>query len=49
MPFASKSQLRYMFSQHPGIAERWIKEYGKPGKNLPQHKGQQKRKRKGQK
>ncbi len=26
MPFKSKKQMRYMFSQHPDIAERWAKE-----------------------
>lgn len=26
MPFQSKSQQRFMFSQHPQIAERWAKE-----------------------
>jgi len=40
MPFQSKSQQRFMFSQHPEIAKRWAKKYGVP-KNLPQHKNDQ--------
>lgn len=42
-PFASKSQMRYLFSQHPKIAERWVKEYGKPPKNLPERKRKRKK------
>ena len=26
MPFKSKAQMRYMFSQHPDIAKRWADE-----------------------
>ena len=26
MPFKSKAQQRFMYSQHPGIAKRWAKE-----------------------
>jgi hypothetical protein len=26
MPFKSKAQQRFMFSQHPDIAKRWAKE-----------------------
>ena len=26
MPFESKSQQRFMFSQHPEMAKRWAKE-----------------------
>ena len=26
MPFKSQSQRRYMFSQHPEIAKRWVEE-----------------------
>lgn len=29
MPFKSEAQRRFMHAQHPGIAERWEKEYGK--------------------
>lgn len=36
MPFASKAQQRFMFSQHPGIAKRWAKETPDI-KDLPQH------------
>lgn len=28
MPFKSVKQRRYMFSQHPDIAKRWVKKYG---------------------
>jgi len=37
MPFQSKSQQRYMFAKHPGIAKRWASEYGVP-KDLPERK-----------
>jgi len=36
MPFKSKAQERFMFSQHPDIAKRWAKKYG-VGKHLPLH------------
>jgi hypothetical protein len=37
MPFKSKSQAKFMFSQRPKIAHRWEKE-GKAGwKGLPKH------------
>jgi hypothetical protein len=26
MPFKSKAQVRFMYSQHPEIAKRWAKE-----------------------
>lgn len=35
MPFKSKSQQRYMFSQHPTIAKRWAK-HTPNIKSLPQ-------------
>lgn len=38
MPFKSKAQQRYMFSQHPKIAERWAKETSNI-KKLPEKKG----------
>jgi hypothetical protein len=28
MPFKSKKQMRYMFSQMPAVAKRWAKKYG---------------------
>lgn len=34
MPFKSKAQMRYMFSQHPDIAKRWEDKYG-VSKNMP--------------
>ena len=36
MPFKSKAQERFMFSQHPEIAERWTKEYNQNLKKLPE-------------
>ena len=36
MPFASKAQQRFMFSQHPKIAKRWAK-HTPDMENLPQH------------
>jgi len=38
MPFKSKAQQRFMFSQHPQIAKRWAANYGVP-KDLPQTTG----------
>lgn len=35
MPFKSQAQRRYMYSQHPEIAQRWRKQYG-PQKGLPE-------------
>ena len=37
MPFRSKAQQRYLYSQHPAIAERWQKETSDI-KNLPEKK-----------
>lgn len=37
MPFQSKAQQRYMFSQHPEIAKRWADETPDM-KHLPDHK-----------
>lgn len=45
MPYKSKAQMRYMHAQHPDIAKRWDREYGAP-KDLPEHKGKVKRKKK---
>jgi len=28
MPFQSEKQRRYLWSQHPKIAERWTREHG---------------------
>ncbi len=36
MPFKSKSQQRFLFSQHPDIAKRWAKETPNI-KKLPEH------------
>lgn len=36
MPFKSKTQMRFMFANHPGIARRWARTYGIP-KDLPEH------------
>lgn len=38
MPFESKSQQRWMFSQHPEMAKRWAKETPNI-KKLPEKKG----------
>ena len=35
MPFKSKSQMKYLYSEHPKIAEKWENEYHQTGKNLP--------------
>jgi hypothetical protein len=35
VPFRSEAQRRFMFSQHPAIAQRWAKEFG-PQHNLPE-------------
>ena len=37
MPFQSKSQMRWMFSQKPEMAKRWAKETDDP-KKLPEKK-----------
>ena len=43
MPFQSEAQRRFLFANHPEIAERWAKEF--PGqKHLPKHKRKAKRK-----
>lgn len=48
MPFKSQAQMRFMFSQHPRIAKRWMGEMaqgmGKPMAkmmiaNMPERKG----------
>ena len=40
MPFKSQAQQRFMFSQHPKIAQRWAKETPDM-KHLPQHVSQE--------
>ena len=40
MPFASQAQQRFMFSQHPKIAQRWAK-HTPDMKHLPQHVSQE--------
>ena len=45
MPFQSKAQQRYLFSQEPALAKRWAKKYGVP-KNLPQWVKKHQRKKK---
>jgi hypothetical protein len=35
MPFKSKAQQRYLFSQEPKVAKEWAKKYGVPDK-LPE-------------
>lgn len=35
MPFKSQAQRRFLFSQHPDIAKKWIDKYGMP-KELPE-------------
>lgn len=37
MPFQSKAQARFMFSQHPDMAKRWAAETPSI-KSLPEHK-----------
>ena len=36
MPFKSSAQRRFLYSQHPEIANRWQKETPQ-GKKLPEH------------
>jgi hypothetical protein len=36
MPFKSKAQMKYMFKNHPDIANRWKNKYGVK-KNMPIH------------
>lgn len=38
MPFKSKAQMRFMYSQEPKIAAKWEKEYGQTSKGLPEKK-----------
>jgi hypothetical protein len=39
MPFKSKAQRKFLYSQHPDIAKRWAKEYpNQDVKDLPEHK-----------
>lgn len=37
MPFKSKAQMRYMFSQHPEMAKEWA-EHTPKNKKLPNRK-----------
>lgn len=37
MPFKSKAQMRYMFSNMPKLAKEWADKYGVP-KKLPEKK-----------
>ena len=41
MPFQSKAQQRFMFSQHPEMAKRWADETPNI-KSLPEHKSSKK-------
>jgi hypothetical protein len=45
MPFKSKAQMRYLYSQHKDVAKRFAS-YGVP-KNLPEHVKKPKKKRHG--
>ncbi len=36
MPYRSKAQVRFLYSQHPDVAKEWTRKYGVP-KTLPQH------------
>ena len=42
MPFKSEAQRRFLWSNHPDIAQRWTDNYGTP-KNLPKRVGKKKR------
>jgi hypothetical protein len=37
MPYKSKAQRAYLHIHHKDVAERWDREYGGGGKNLPEH------------
>lgn len=37
MPFQSKAQMKFMYSEHPDIAARWEREHHQSGKGLPEH------------
>ena len=43
MPFKSKAQARFMFSQHPEIAKKFEKEGKADWKSLPEKKKAMKR------
>lgn len=43
MPFQSKAQRRYLFSQHPDIAKRWAREFPEEDEKLPEYKKPQKK------
>ena len=34
MPFKSKSQQKFMYAKHPGIAKKWDEEYGTKNKKM---------------
>ena len=36
MPFKSEAQRRFLWAQHPEVAQRWADKYGTP-KHLPKH------------
>ncbi len=38
MPFKSKSQMKFMYSQKPSIAKKWEGEFHQTGKGLPEKK-----------
>jgi hypothetical protein len=44
MPFRSRAQQRFMYSQHPEIARRWEDKYG-ISKNLPDRLTNKRRRR----
>lgn len=48
MPFKSKAQKRFMYSQHPDIAKRWSHEYPEH-ERLPEKVKKKKPKKKGRK
>lgn len=43
MPFKSEKQRRFMYAQHPDIAERWTKEAKAAGKKPVQKKAVKRR------
>ncbi len=45
MPFKSKAQARFLFSQHPEIAKRWEKEFKQKISKLPEHVKKKKKKK----
>jgi hypothetical protein len=46
MPFKSKAQQRYLYATNPKVAERFSKDTPKKAyKNLPEHVGKKKKKK----